>query len=72
MKVVYLNDQKAMLSGDPEQYFKNVAIWAHQHCHSFVNYTVTEVSDVSPIWDYIAEFRFRDPNDAVLFELKWS
>ena len=71
MKVVYLNDEKAMSGNDPRQYFKDVAAWAQNHCQSFVSYSVTEVSDVSPMWDYVAEFRFRDSKDAVFFEMKW-
>jgi hypothetical protein len=71
MKVVYLND-----TGIPyeqaEEYFAEAAAWASRQCSSFVDYHVQDVSDVSLINDFVTEYRFDDPKDAVLFQLKWK
>ncbi len=71
MKVVYLND-----TGIPyetaEEYFAEAAAWASRQCSSFIDYHVQDVSDVSYIYDYVAEYGFDDPKDALLFELKWK
>lgn len=71
MKLVYLND-----SGIPyeqaEEYFAEAALWAKNQCHSFIGHHVQDVSDVSYQYDFIAEYRFKDPKDAMLFELKWN
>jgi hypothetical protein len=71
MTVVYLND-----TGIPyeqaEEYFAEAAAWASRQCSSFVNYHVWNVSDVSLINDFITEYQFQDPTDALLFQLKWK
>ncbi len=71
MKVVYLND-----TGIPyeqaEDYFAEAAKWAEQQCSSFLGYHVQDVSDVSYTNDFITEYKFNDPKDAVWFELKWK
>ena len=71
MKVVYLND-----TGIPyeqaEEYFAEAAAWASRQCSSFVNYHVQDVSDFSLINDFITEYQFQDPTDALLFQLKWK
>ena len=71
MKVVYLND-----TGIPyeqaEEYFAEAAAWASRQCSSFVDYYVQDVSDVSLINDFVTEYRFDDPKDAILFQLKWK
>ncbi len=71
MKVVYLND-----TGIPyeqaEEYFHKAAEWAKQQCSSFLGYHVQDVSDVSYTNDFITEYRFKDPNDAIWFQLKWK
>ena len=71
MKVVYLND-----TGSPyeqaEEYFAEAAAWASRQCSSFVDYHVQDVSDVSLINDFVTEYRFDDPKDAILFQLKWK
>ena len=71
MKVVYIND-----TGIPyeqaEEYFAEVAAWASRQCSSFVDYHVQDVSDVSLINDFVTEYRFDDPKDAILFQLKWK
>ena len=71
MKTVYLND-----TGIPyekaEQYFAEAAAWAKQHCSSFVGYHIQDVSDVSYYNDFVTEYRFKDPKDAMLFQLRWK
>jgi hypothetical protein len=71
MKVVYLTD-----TGIPyeqaEEYFAEAATWASQQCSSYISYHLQDVSDVSLINDFIAEYKFGDPKDAVWFQLKWK
>ncbi len=71
MKVVYLND-----TGIPyeqaEEYFQKAADWAKKQCSSFLGYHVQDVSDVSYTNDFITEYRFKDPKDAIWFQLKWK
>ena len=71
MIVVYLND-----TGIPyeqtEDYFAEAAAWASRQCSSFVDYHVQDVSDTSYIYDYVTDYHFKDPKDALLFELKWK
>ena len=71
MKTIYLNDTNVPYE-QAEEYFAEAAAWASRQCSSFVNYHVQDVSDVSLINDFIVEYRFRDPKDALLFELKWK
>jgi len=71
MKIVYLSD-----TGIPyekaEAYFSEAADWAKEQCLSFVGHHVQDVSDVSLVNDYISSYHFKDPKDAVWFELKWK
>lgn len=71
MIVVYLND-----TGIPyeqtEDYFAEAAAWASRQCSSFIDYHVQDVSDTSYIYDYVTAYHFKDPKDALLFELKWK
>lgn len=70
MKVVYLNDSN--LDWDlATQYFEDAAKWAQDQCSSFSGHHVQDVSDVSYVYDQVAEYRFADSKDAVWFELKW-
>ncbi len=70
MKVVYLNDT-GIAYDDAESYFEEAALWAKKQCQSFVAYHVQDVSDVSYIYDHVAQYEFKDPKDALMFELKW-
>jgi hypothetical protein len=70
MKVVYLNDT-GIPYDEAHTYFKTVADWARAHCQSFVDYHIQDVSDVSYQNDFIAQYGFNDPKDALMFELKW-
>ena len=71
MIVVYLND-----TGIPyeqaEDYFAEAAAWASRQCSSFVDYHIQDVSDVSYIYDHVTAYHFKDPKDALMFELKWK
>ena len=71
MKVVYLTD-----TGIPyeqaEDFFAEAAAWASRQCSSFVDYYVQDVSDASYSNDFITAYYFKDPNDALLFQLKWK
>lgn len=71
MKTIYLNDTNVPYE-QAEEYFAEAAAWASRQCSSFVNYHVQDVSDFSLINDFIVEYRFGDPKDALLFELKWK
>lgn len=71
MKVVYLNDTGISYEKAPE-YFKEAANWARNQCQSFIDYHVQDVSDVSHTNDFVAQYGFNDPKDALLFELKWK
>lgn len=71
IKVVYLND-----TGIPydtaEQFFAEAAAWASRQCLSYIDYHVQDVSDVSYTNDFIAEYGFDDPKDALMFQLRWK
>jgi hypothetical protein len=70
---VYIND-----SGNPQgydhlaEYWNNMSQWAQEHCSSYQGHDVQDVSDVSLQWDEVAEYRFLQERDAMLFELKWN
>jgi hypothetical protein len=68
---VYLND-----TGIPyeqaEEHFAEAAAWATRHCLSFIDYHVQDVSDVSYQYDFVTEYKFTDPKDVVLFQLRWK
>ncbi len=70
MKSVYLDDSK-MNYDDAKKYFRDANVWALEFCQSYIGHHVQDVSDVSYTCDNIAAYQFKDPKDAVLFELKW-
>lgn len=71
LKVVYLNDTG--ISYDrAEDFFAEAAAWAGRQCASFVDYHVQDVADHSYTNDFIAEYGFADPKDALMFEIKWK
>ena len=53
-------------------YFMDAAVWASNHCSSFISFDIIDVADLSPICDQIAEYNFTDERDATLFSLRWS
>lgn len=71
MKVVYINDT-GILYEQTEEYFAQAAAWASRQCSSYIDYHVQDVSDVSLINDFVAQYQFRDSKDAMMFELKWK
>jgi hypothetical protein len=71
MKLVYLNDANIPYA-EAEKHFDEAADWAKQNCGTFISHTVQDVSDVSYNYDHVAEYRFRDPKDAIWFELRWQ
>lgn len=71
MTVVYLNDAGINYE-QAEEFFAEAAAWATRQCPSFIDYHVQDVSDTSYQYDFITEYRFNDPRDAVLFQLKWK
>ena len=71
MKVVYLTDENVDYDY-ALKYFEDAAIWASSHCASFIDYHAQDVSDVSLQYDYVAEYRFHDQQDVLLFTLKWK
>jgi hypothetical protein len=71
MKVVYLNDT-GIPYNTAEEFFAEAAAWASRQCASYVDYHVQDVSDHSYANDFITEYRFSDPKDAMLFQLRWK
>jgi hypothetical protein len=71
LKVVYLTDEKIPYESAHE-HFKTAAVWARRQCSSYVDYHVQDVSDVSYVYDHVAQYGFADPKDALMFELKWK
>ncbi len=71
MKVVYLNDT-GIAYDEATTYFDEAAEWAKKQCPSFINYHVQDVSDASYTNDFITSYHFKDPKDALLFQLKWK
>jgi len=71
MRVVYLNDSNIPYE-QAQAHFKEIADRARRQCSSFVDYHVQDVSDVSYVYDHVAQYGFTDPKDALLFELKWK
>jgi hypothetical protein len=69
--VVYLNDT-GIPYDQAEAFFAEAAAWATRQCSSYVDYHVQDVSDVSYTNDFITQYGFDDPKDALMFELKWK
>lgn len=68
---VYITDT-GIAYEQAEEHFAQAAAWASQHCLSFVDYHVQDVSDHSYLYDYVTEYQFGDSKDAMLFELKYK
>jgi hypothetical protein len=71
VKVVYITD-KGIPYDRAEDYFAEAAAWASRQCPSFINYHVQDVSDASYVNDYVTSYHFKDPKDALFFELKYK
>lgn len=53
-------------------HFIDAAIWATQHCVSFLHFDILDVSDCSFLCDLMAEYKFQDAQDASWFRLRWT
>lgn len=67
----YVNDSQSPSYAETKAFFNEMLIWAKEHCQSFENVEVIDVSDVSLICDEIIEFRFGNEQDLLMFKLKW-
>lgn len=68
---MYLNDDNLTYE-KAQTYFVEADLWAREHCSSYIDFHVQDVSDVSYTNDLIVQYRFADPKDAVWFQLKWK
>jgi hypothetical protein len=57
---------------DAQDEFNDIQYWTYKHCKSFVEMKIRDVSDVSILYDYVAEFSFTEERDATLFRLKYA
>lgn len=57
---------------DAHEEFSEIRNWAKKNCKSFTEMKITDVSDVSMLYDYVAQYSFNDDRDATLFRLRWS
>jgi hypothetical protein len=64
-------DDKGLTYDQAEVFFLQAEHWARTHCESFDQVIYTDMSDVSLAIDQLAEFRFKDEKDALMFRLKW-
>ena len=71
MTAVYLDDTNIPYD-QAEEYFAEISAWATRQCSSYVDYYVQDVTDVSLINDFVTVYYFKEPNDALLFQLKWK
>ena len=71
MNIVYLTDEKIKFE-ETQKHFEDAASWAKDHCDSFVNWDITDVSDLSVKYDCIASYHFKNDRDAIVFTLKWQ
>lgn len=70
MHKVYLNDANMDYDLAP-RHFLEASKWAKEFCPSFKEVEVMDVSDVSTVYDQVAEFTFGTEKDANWFKLKW-
>jgi hypothetical protein len=68
---VYLDDRNQDYD-EAYNRFIDAGLWAQDHCASFVTYSIVDVSDHTLLFDQVAEYAFRDEQDATLFSLKWK
>lgn len=68
---VYLDDS-GIVYEKAEQHFLDAANWAQEQCTSFLGYNVQDVSDVSLVNDFVAQYNFKSLKDAEWFTLKWK
>lgn len=69
MTDVWLNDSGHVIGG--LKMFAQADQWAQEHCQSYRGYEVTDVSDVSLVYDNVASYSFGNEQDALIFMLRW-
>ena len=57
---------------DSRDEFLEIQQWAQDHCKSFVEMNLTDVSDLSMYHDIVGEFTFTDERDVTMFKIRWS
>lgn len=57
---------------DPHGTYLDMCVWVQKNCTSYERSNVIDVSDISMVTDLIYEFWFADPQDALMFKLKWE
>jgi hypothetical protein len=67
----YVNDMGSPSYDFNHAYFEDMADWAKEHCGSFISFEIADVSDVSLIYDEVAEFCFGNEQDLLMFKLKY-
>lgn len=67
---VYVGDQLEWLN--PHEEFERIFQWAKSNMNSVQSFNVMDVTDVSLVNDYIAEYRFEDNHEAEVFESRWK
>ena len=67
----YVNDIGSPSYDFNRVYFEDMAEWAKEHCRSFKSFEIADVSDVSILYDEVAEFCFEDEQDLLMFKLKY-
>lgn len=67
----YVNDMGSPSYDFNRVYFEDMANWAKEHCGSFISFEIADVSDVSLIYDEVAEFCFGNEQDLLMFKLKY-
>jgi hypothetical protein len=71
MHQVYLTDRN-MQYDTASEYFLEALFWAQDHCVSFVDHDVQDVSDHTLYFDQVAIYNFNNAHDALMFTLKWK
>lgn len=66
---VLITDRDSGGGGEP---FWKIKKWAQANCKSFIWMEVSDVSDVSLIWDEIATYYFGNEKDALMFTIKYE
>jgi capsule polysaccharide export protein KpsC/LpsZ len=66
-----VTDEKSPNYEQNRRYFFAIHFWAKEHCKSYLDFHIQDVSDVSLQWDEIACYKMTDEADATLFRLKW-
>jgi hypothetical protein len=66
---IIITDNEAGGAGEP---FWKIKKWARANCKSFIWMEVSDVSDVSYVWDELATYYFADEKDLLMFAMKYK